>query len=202
MPSGVQTLQLVPRHYSGFMHLITAGSGSPDIAFPFASPSTQLPVGSQPSASFPEALLDTPNQISIPGFGINTGYAQLPVRLPYTPDPGQVTLYKNTPDVTIDGDGRNFWPKSDNGSVALYTPEVYAQGMSFPQRHKVAYPVLMELKNDFPSIGRKGTLVLVVFTRWFDFDGQNSISLTPTASDSAAAVFRVRGNMINPRRTV
>ena len=202
VPSGVQTLQLVPRSVSPFMSVMSSGSGSPDDAFPFSSPSVQLPVGSQPALSYPESRLNMPTMMSVAGFGVNTGYIQLPVFVPYVPDPARVTLYKSTLDATVDGDGRNFWPKSDNGSSATYSPIMFSQELSFKQRHKVAYPVLMELKADFPSIGRKGTLVLVVFTRWSEFSEKNAIEFSPSPSDSCAAIFRVRGNMINPRRTI
>lgn len=201
VPGGTQTLQLVPRVSGPGLAVITAGSGSPDNAFPFGSPSAQIPVGALPSSSFPEAALNMPATLSVVGFGTNTGFVQLPVLIPYVPDPGQVTLYKGALDQTVDGDGRNFWPKSDSGSTA-YSPVVYSQELSFKQRHKVAYPVLMELKSDFPQIGRKGTLVLVVFSSWTDFSEQNTVQLTSSVSNSCAAIYRVRGNMLNPRRTI
>ena len=199
VPAGQQTLNLIPRAFSPAMHVISSGSGSPDDAFPYASPSSQISMGALPAANFPEARLNTPSPMSVSGFGMDSGYIQVPVYVPYTPSPSQVTLYKNAPDVTIDGDGRNFWPKSDNGATPVYAPSVYSQQLLTYQKHKVAYPVLMELKQDFTAIGRKGTFVLVVFTKWFDFDNQNSVQLSTITTDSAAAVYRVHGNMLNPR---
>ncbi len=111
-----------------------------------------------------------------------------------------VTLYRSGSDTVTDAEGRNFWPKSDSGSPSVYSPTVYAQELSYGRRHKTAYPVLMELKEDYPSVGQKGMLVLVVFSSWSSYDPYNEIVLTQTAGDSAAAVYRVRGNALSPRR--
>jgi len=202
VPAGTQTLNLTPRLASEFIHIITSGSGSPDEPFPFVAPSAQIPVGLLPSNSYPESRLDTPNVVNIIGFGINSGYIKVTAFVPYAPDPDYVTLYKSAPDVTIDGDGRNFWPKSDSGSVPVYSPIAFGQNLAFGQKHKVAYPVLMELKQDFPTIGRKGTILLVVISSWFEFSNQNNVQLTSILGASCAAVYRVRGNLLNPRRTL
>ncbi len=199
VPAGGQTLGLIPRNIMRTLSVLTTGSGSPDDAFPFFAPSAQLPVGTLPG--FAESKLDAPNVISNPTMTINTGYLEIPASVPYMPDPSAVTLYKAAPDTTIDGDGRNFWPKSDDGTAQLYSPVVFGQPFIAKQRHKVCFPAIMELKQDFASIGRKGTLVLVVFTKWFEYDDQVGVALTSTLSDSAAAVYRVRGNLLNPRRS-
>lgn len=199
-PAGSVTLQLVPRAFYRSIMAVGAGSGSPDDAFPYVAPSSQLPVGSLPAATYPESRLDAPSDIGIVGFGVNTGYLELGVLVPYGPNPSEVTLYKSAPDVVTDADGRHFWPKSDPGTPPKYSPVVFGPQIASGRRHKAAYPVLMELKEDFASIGKKGTLVLVFFTRWFEFNPEVSIVLTATASDSAAGVFRVRGCMMNSRR--
>lgn len=199
-PAGAQTLQLVPRAFYRSIIAVGSGSGSPDNAFPYVAPSSQLPVGSQPAATYPESRLDAPADIGVVGFGVNTGYLELGVLVPYGPNPSEVTLYKSAPDIFTDADGRHFWPKSDSGSPPRYSPVVFGPQISSGRRHKAAYPVLMELKEDFASIGRKGTLVLVFFTRWFEFNPEISVVLTSVAGDSAAGVFRVRGNMMNSRR--
>jgi hypothetical protein len=182
------------------MSLILSGSGSPDSPFPFTTPSCQVPVGAA-TGGYVESRLDNPNPLSLVGIGINTGYAEIPSVLPYAPSPQSVTLFRDAPDTTVDGDGRFFWPKSDDGLTAVYSPVAYGQVLSNPQRHKVVLAALMELKSDFQSIGRKGTLVLVLFSKWFEYNDENSITLTATSGDSAAAVFRVRGNLLNSRRS-
>lgn len=200
-PAGTQTLQLVPRAFSNSLHVITSGSGSPDASFPFSSPGVHIPIPTQPAASYPESRLDATNLIEIVGYGIDTGYIRLPAMIPYVPNPSQVTLYRDALDGVTDGDGRFFWPKSHDGSVPLYSPVVSAQGLVQSQRHKVAFPVLCELKADFPGLGQKGTYVLVVFSKWFEFDDDNNVSLGPSVSDSGAAVFRIKGGLMAPRRT-
>jgi hypothetical protein len=201
VPAGTNTLNLIPRAVSKNLYVMTTGSGSPDQGFPFSAPGVQIPVGSLPPSNYPESRLDTPNFVGLPGFGVNTGFVQIPVFVPYVPNPAQVTLYSSGGDATIDGDNRNFWPRSDSGAIPLYTPSAYAQPLMANQRHKVAMPVLMELKQDFESVGRKGTLVLVMVTRWIEFDSQNNVTLSSTPSDSCAAVYRIRGNMLNSRRS-
>lgn len=200
-PSGTQTLDLLPRAFSNSLHVITSGSGSPDSSFPFSSPGVHIPIPTQPAASYPESRLDATNLIEIVGYGIDTGYIRLPALIPYAPNPSQVTLYRDALDGVTDGDGRFFWPKSHSGLVPTYSPVVSAQGLVQSQRHKVAFPVLCELKSDFAGLGQKGTYVLVVFSKWFEFDDDNNVSLGPSTSDSGAAVFRIKGGLMAPRRT-
>lgn len=203
VPAGAQTLLLVPRAVGKSVHVIQSGSASPDDGFPYVAPSAQIPIGVIPSVA--ETVLDSPAQMTVSGLSISTGYLALPALVPYSPSASQVTLFSDAPDVTVDADGRNFWPKSDDGSVPLYSPTAFAQGLSTKVRHKTAVPVLMEVRRDFPASPpfqlRRGTMVLVVFTNWADFDDQNSVELQPSVSSTCAAVYRVRGNMLNPRRT-
>jgi len=199
-PSGTQTLRLVPRAVGRAMAVIAAGIGSPDSSFPYASPSDQVAVGALPAPNFPDSLLDGPADVELQNFGINTGYLEMVPFVPYSPSPGSVTLYRDGSDTVTDAEGRNFWPKSDPGSSPAYSPAVFAQELAYGRRHKTAYPVLMELKDDVASIGQKGMLVLVVFSSWSNYDPANAIALTPVAGSSAAAVYRVRGNALNPRR--
>lgn len=198
-PAGNQTLRLVPRSISRILCVILNGSGSPDSPFPYASPSSQIPVGAA-TGGYVESRLDNPNPLSLVGLGVNTGFGEIPSIVPYGPNPGEVTLYRSAPDVTVDGDGRFFWPKSDDGVTAVYSPSAWGQVLSNPQRHKVVLASLMELKEDFSSLGRKGTIVLVLFSKWMEYTDENSVTLSSVTGDSVAAVYRVRGNLMNPRR--
>ncbi len=199
-PAGTQTLRLVPRAIGKTMSVIAAGPGSPDSTYPFSAPGDQVAVGALPSPDFPESMLDGPADVQLQNFGVNTGYMTLPPFVPYSPNQGAVTLYRDAADTVTDAEGRNFWPRSDSGSPPAYSPVAFAQEMAYGRRHKTAYPVLMELKDDVASIGQKGMLVLVVFSDWSNYDSANQIALTATPGTSAAAVFRVRGNAMNPRR--
>lgn len=200
-PAGTQTLNLVPRALSSFLHVITSGSGSPDGSFPFDAPGVQIPIPTQPAASYPESRLDSPSSISVVGFVTNTGYVRLPALLPYAPNPSQVTLFRDAVDGSVDGDNRRFWPKSDDGTPPVYSPTALAANLSAPMRHKVAFPVLCELKEDYFPYGVRGTMLMVVFSKWIEFGTENGISLTSVPSDSGAAVFRLRGGFLNPRRS-
>jgi hypothetical protein len=199
-PAGTITLPLIPRAMSDFLYIIGMGSGSPDEAMVMPYASTQLPVGSLPAANFPESKLAGPIDINVVGIPSEIGFFKVAVTTPYIPSPDEVTLFRNAPDVVTDADGRNFWPKSDDGTVAVYSPSAITFPLGSPRSHKVALPVLMELKEDFASIGRKGTLILIIYSAWVDFSIQNFMSLTDVLGDTAAAVYRVRGNLMNSRR--
>lgn len=201
-PAGAQTLRLVPRLIDQNMYVMTASTGSPDNSFPYYAPSEQIAIGKLPTPDFPEAALDGPAQISTLGFDVNSGFLRLPLVIPYTPNPSQVQLFRDAPDAVQDAEGRNFWPKSQNPADVpqFYSPILFGVQLSFPQNHKLAVPALMELKDDVASIGRKGTLVLVIFSSWQVFTKENKVEFSSTASDSAAAVYRVTGNMLNPGR--
>jgi hypothetical protein len=205
-PSGSQTLNLTPRAFGKMLNIIASGPGSADDCFPFISPGTQIPVGSTPIPDYPESRLDAPADLYLLNFDINTGFITLAVSVPYAPNAGEVTLYRGALDDVIDAEGRHFWPKSRDPLLPpKYSPAIYSQELSFGRRHKVAYPTIMELKEVFINlpggVARKGTLVLVIFSAWIEYDVNNKIVLTPDASDSAAGVFRIRGNMMNPRRS-
>lgn len=201
-PAGTQTIQLIPRAISNFLYIIANGSGSPDDAFPYDAPGAQIAIPQLPTPSYPESILDTPNVLSIVGFGINTGFMQTESKVPYTPRANEVTLHREPVDDVEDDDGRFFWPRSTAPSITnVYSPIIYGQLLSSKQRHKVAFPVVMELAEDFASIGRKGTIILVMMAKWGEFDDQNNIRLSPIQGDSGASVYRVRGNLLNPQRT-
>lgn len=201
-PAGNQTLRLMPRLVDQNMYVMTASTGSPDNSFPYFAPSEQIAIGAQPTPDFPEALLDGPAQISTLGFDVDTGFLRLPLVIPYTPNPSQVQLFRGAPDAVQDAEGRNFWPKSQDPAEIpqFYSPILFGVQLSFRQNHKLAVPALMELKEDVPTIGRKGTLVLVIFSNWQVFTQENKVELINTVSTSAAAVYRVTGNLLNPGR--
>lgn len=199
-PAGTQTLNLIPRLISKQLFVIGASTGSPDYPFPYGTPGEQIPVAALPAPDFPESRIDGPADISVIGFGANSGFLQLPVYVPYVPNPGQVTLYRDAPDAVTDAEGRNFWPKSDSGTPAVYSPTAFGPELATALAHKVVLPMLAELKSDFSSIGRQGTLVLVLLTNWLGFDPDNSVVITPVVDSSGAGVFRVRGHMLNSRR--
>lgn len=201
-PSGTQTLNLIPRILDQNAYVLTASTGSPNDSFPYFAPSEQIAIGSLPTPDFPEAILDNPALVETATFNIDTGFAKLALVVPYSPNSSQVQLFRGALDAVQDGEGRNFWPRSQNPAdlVQFYSPVLFSYPLANSENHKVAVPCLMELKTDFPSIGRKGTLVLVIFSGWQAFSTDNKVEFRSSLSDFAASVFRINGNPVNTRR--
>jgi hypothetical protein len=137
--------------------------------------------------------LNGSTSISVANFGAETGFLKLQAIVPYTPEPHQVTLTRLVGDV--DSEGRSFFKGVPGGQ---YLPNAYAQPLSDARIHKVLMPVLMETVQD-SLVGRKGTLVLVVFSRWVTSDNENSIRFNPDLNENttSASVFRLNGNLLN-----
>lgn len=202
-PSGTQTLNLIPRLTDQNAYVITASTGSPNDMFPYFAPGEQIAIGSLPTPDYPEAVLNNPALIETATFNIDTGFGKMSLVIPYSPNPAQVRLFRDALDTVQDAEGRNFWPRSQNPSdpVQVYSPVLFSFPLVNPENHKVVVPCLMELKEDFASIGRKGTLILVLFTGWQEYSTDNKIELRSSASDFAASVYRITGNPINMRRS-
>jgi len=190
-PAGSQTLELVPRAI-GNLHTISHGSGSPDYPTPFIQPGAQVPVGLLPTII--EAKIDAP--AGDLNSGLTLSFSGIQTHIPYYPEPQSVTLHREPGDTVIDGDQRNFWPQSDTADVVVKGTPYIGEN-----KHKTVLPTLMEVKSDFQSVGKSGTFVLVVFTGYNEFEKGTEINLTNLIGDSAAAVYRVRGNFMNVRRS-
>jgi hypothetical protein len=198
VPAGNVTLDLIPRSILNELAVMQVGSGSPDDCYPYIDPSSQIPVSATPSPNYPEARLNSLSIMSISSFSSNFGFAQLGTVIPYSPDTGEVVLERQAGDNDIDAEGRHFWARGD---ASFYLPSAYTLPIAGPTRHKTALFTIMELKSDFASIGRKGTLVLVVFSTWNEIVTSNSITLLSVPSGTGASVYRLRGNPLNPHRT-
>ena len=199
-PAGTQTLNLIPRVISKQIYIIGSSTGSPDTPFPYMTPGEQIPVAALPAPDFPESKISGPISMPIPGFGSSTGFLQIPVYVPYGPNPSLMKLFRDAPDVVEDAEGRYFWPKSDSGTPVVYSPAIAGTPLSSGRTHKTVLPILAELKEDYDSIGRKGTLIIIMISNWSDFGPDNIIILSPVTGNSGAGVYRVKGNMLNPRR--
>jgi hypothetical protein len=197
VPAGNVTLDLVPRAILNEMAIITVGSGSPDDSFPYSNPSSQIPIPATPSVDYPEARLDSAANAGITGFVSNTGFIQVSTTIPYSPGSGEVTLERQAGDDDVDAEGRNYWAR---GSSSFYTPSAFTFPLTSPLRHKTALFSIMELKQDETEIGRKGTHVMVVFSKWHEFVTDNSITMMTTPGSSGASVYRIRGNLLSARR--
>ena len=192
------SLAVIPKYIPKTLYSLTSGVASPDQGYPFPYAYVQtggVYAGSAPSPTFTEYELSGEALISISDFNASTGLLALPVYVPYTPDPDQVTFLRSGGD--IDSEGRSFFKQTTGGQ---YIPNAYAQDLSDPQRHKVFLPFIAELAVDSP-LGFAGELVMVLLTRWAASDAINGVFFDTNlvVSTTAASVFRLRNNMLNKR---
>lgn len=198
VPAGNQTIRLIPRAILNEMVVITVGSGSSDVSYPYTAPSTQISVASTPGANFPEAILDSAALVEIAGVQINSGFLQIGTVVPYSPNANEVVLERQAGDSDLDAEGRHFWAR---GSASFYLPAGFAPPLVSGRRHKTAFFALMELSADYATIGRKGTILLVAFSKFHTFlDVKNDVTMLTVPSDSGASLYRLRGNLLNPMR--
>lgn len=184
---------LIPRWISPFLYSITTGSGSQGEGYPYPFAYVQtggvLKTGGTWSG---EHELNGAPEIFIADFNASTGFVKVPAFIPYVPNPESVTFTRNLGDTDIEG--RTFLPTVPGG----YVPNAFSQNFSNDRVHKVVMPTLMESAAD-SNLGRKGSLFLVLITRWAAFDSENSVKFLPSNNTTAAAIYRVSGNMLNRR---
>jgi hypothetical protein len=137
--------------------------------------------------------LDGNQFISVADFNADTGFLKVPAYIPYVPNPEAVALTRTSGDTDIEG--RSYFSGFTPG---VYSPNAFGTPLSDSRVHKVVLPALMELNSD-TSVGRKGSLVMVNFVRWAEFDSENSIKMLTSSNTTTASVFRVSGNMLNRR---
>jgi hypothetical protein len=133
--------------------------------------------------------------VSIADFSASTGFLQIPTLVPAVPNPQSLTFLRNGGDVDIEG--RSYFKEVPAG----YIPSAFGQPLSDSKRHKNILPMIAELAADGP-VGPKGTLLIVLLSRWADFDADNKVGFDPNLgmNFTSASVYRVKGNPLNPRR--
>lgn len=181
---------VVPRLVSQQMYSFTAGSGSQDEAYPYATAYVQTG-GIAISPYSGESELAASAEISVADFNAMTGMLKLPVYVPMVANPESLIFTGLGGDV----EGRSFFSSVPPG----YVPNAYAQDLSNPDRHKNVLPLLAELSTD-SVLGHKGQLVLVLITRYAVFDETNGVFFDLGAGNTtSASVFRVKGLLLNKR---
>lgn len=185
------SLSVRPRYVEPFLYVITQGSGSPDEGFPF--PQAYVQTGGISAGTFTgEHLLNGTSTVSISDFSGSTGLIKILANVPYTPNSEEVSFTRISGDT--DAEGRTFFP---NALASVYQPSAFGQVLSYPKRHKVFLPAIVELTAD-TSYARKGTLLLMMLQRWADFDENNFVAFVDsTPNDTSASVFRLKGNLLN-----
>ena len=191
------SLRVIPRYISDFVHTITVGSGSPEEAFPFPTQYVQSP-GVYPTSggTFSGSHeLDGLAMISVSNFSGETGYIKLPTLIGYVPNP-QEAIFDRLPG-DVDAENRSYFKEVP---TSAYIPNAFATPLSDPKRHKVMLPMIAEMASDTP-LGFRGQLVMVVLSRWADFDENNSFGFDSNlaVNTTTASVYRIKGNLLNGR---
>lgn len=190
-------LTVVPRYVAPHLYTLVTGSGSLDEGYPFPQQYVQSPGvydSSSPTYSGDHEL-DGLGLVSVSDFNAETGFLQIPTLIPAVPNPQSLSFIRVGGDVDIEG--RSYFKEVPAG----YIPSAFGQPLSDPKRHKNILPMLAELAADGP-IGPKGTLLLVLISRWARFDASNSVGFDVTLSQNftSASVYRLKGNPLNSRR--
>ena len=188
-------------HAPHYLYTITAGSGSHQPGFPYISPGSAIPISAGGFSG--EHDFDLNQAVSVDDFGTTAQFIQLPVNVPLAYIP-----FFDFTDVGTDGEGRYFYNNVSNtayddevsGSPVAYEPAVFAKLLQAAHAHKVAYPCIAMCIED-TALGRRGTLLLLVFTRTSD-DAQNAVIFeTGAGGSSCVAVYRMKGNpTLSPRK--
>lgn len=187
------SVTMVPRWISPHLYCITSGSGSQGEGYPYPFAYVQTGGILKDGTSWSgEHELDGSPEISVADFNAATGFLKLNTYVPYVPAPEAVTFTRNLSDTDIEG--RTYLPSVPVG----YAPNAFAQSLSNGRVHKVVLPAVMELAAD-TTLDRKGTLFLVLLTRWANFDAENSVKFLTANNTTTAAVFRLAGNLANRR---
>lgn len=185
---------LIPRWISPYLYVMVSGPSSNGDLYPFPYAYAQtggisIGVGSWGG----EYLLGGEVDVTLADFSASTGMLRVPVLIPYVPSPDQVSFQRVSGNVDIEG--RSFFP-----TVPLtYIPSAYGPPLADARRHKVILPMLAEVPGDLP-FAKKGTLVLVLITRWANFDTENGVHfdpVTPTNNNTTASIFRIFGSLLN-----
>jgi len=190
------SLALNVRYVSGNMYCLSAGSGASGEAYPYAQAYVQAgAVNPSTSGSFGgDHELDGDLRVSTTTLFADTGFMRLPIHVPIAPSNGYGIT--RSPGDT-DAEGRTFYTGVNNS----YYMTAVGPTLSDPKRHKNLVPILCELPAD-STLGRKGQLVLMVISRWADFDDSNSVGFTSSlaTNTTAASIYRLKGSLLSNRR--
>ena len=185
-----------------WLYTMTCGSGGHNAGYPYVAPAAAFP-SSNPSMAAGDHQLNFDQVTSVDDFGTESGLIRLPVNVPLAYVP-----YFNFTDRGSDGEGRHYYETADStsyddevlGAPVIYQPSVHAKGLQGDRAHRVVYPTIAMCLED-SNLGKRGTLLLLVFTRTSD-DEQNAVGFTLAAGgDSCVALYRLKGNpIVSPRK--
>jgi len=190
------SLDLTSKYVAQHMFVLTAGSGAENPAYPFPSGYVQTG-GVYPSSGGTfsgDHELDGDLRVSITTLYTDTGFMQLPVNVPVVPSPNGVSFGRTPGDADIEG--RTYYKTASGyGFLAV------GSALSDPKKHKNVLPMLCEIPSD-NLFGFKGQFVLVLLSRWSEFDDSNKVGFVADLAQNftTASVYRLKGNLLNNRR--
>ena len=190
VPSLPASTTLVPLAMSRGLWTGTVGVGSVDYAYPYAVPSDQVAVsGNVAVPDFPgEWVLSATADLSVSDFSASTGLLNLH-QLVQVDGNTPFTLTNRDKDTEF----RAHYKVADPNS---YRPTAMAQPLSGQAVHKAWFPFLAYATTD-TVLWRKGEVLLVVVSRFFKFDADNSVRFDGTPGDATcAAIYRTRGLLL------
>jgi hypothetical protein len=148
-------------------------------------------------------LLDLNQPLNVDDFGTD---AQL-IKLPVYVEMAHIPFFRFGT-VGVDSEARHYYndvqstPYDDevDGTPVTYQPSVASKKIQGNYPHRVMYPCIGLCVED-SKIGKRGTLVMMVFTRTSE-DDQNAVVFDSTAGgDSCVAIYRLKGNpVVSPRK--
>lgn len=190
------SLSLTARYVSNHMITLTAGSGANGEAYPFPYGYVQAG-GVYPTSGGTfggDHELDGDLRVSTTTVYTDTGFMQVPIHVPIAPTTG-IGVQRSSGNV--DAEGRTFYKSSGNN----YSMVAIGPTLSDPKKHKNIVPILCELPAD-STLGFKGQMVLMLLTRWAEFDDTNGVGFAATDSinSTTASIYRLKGNLQANRR--
>ena len=183
------TLQVQPFVMSRDLWTCNSSVGSVDLAYPYSTPSDQIPVNGDISpAEFPgEWALSAFAPISIGDFNAPTGLLNLHQLIPAD---GNSKFSFSGKDV--DAEFRAHYKVAD---PSAYRPTVGGQPLSGVQTHKIWFPFLAKASAD-STLYRAGEVLLIVVSRFAYLENNNIVGFADSNNTACAALYRTRGCLI------
>jgi len=161
--------------------------GSVDLPYPYANPNDQIAVNGNlvGTGEFPaEWVLQAQGKISLSDFDVSSGLLNLHTLVAV--DGNQEFTFT---DLDKDSEFRSHYKVSD---INAYRPTAFGRNLSGLMKHKVWLPMLATSTVDTVYF-RKGEVLLVVFSRFAVLDNENSIIFEDVDNQSAVAIYRTSG---------
>lgn len=192
------TLAYRTLYVSPYIYALTGGTGSFGATYPYEVPHTHIPVYTNAYTFTGEHELDSPLDTFTDDFDAASGFLRVSQAIPLVAVDSAALIRTAVTDVDIEQ--RAYYPEVPTSE---YRPAAFGKNLSFPQRHKVFFPVIAELLDDY-SFGNKGTLVMILFIRWAENDNENNVRFVDTSAEdtSCAAIYRLKGNLLLNRRSI